>query len=222
MIILKELFSMLYWIGIPMLLNPITKRNRELGRKLTHMLVHSWWFLSLFLFDNFWYAVAIPAFYVIVGTIFALMKEPPSFLSDVERESEVGLFKFSYIVSPLSIVVVVFFQYFIFKNEYLAGFAILALSFGDAAAALIGSKFKFGEYRFGSHVKTLAGSLSMFFTTFLLCILYSYIIGVPLDRLVFCIIISSIATVTEAVSVRGFDNLTIPAVCCVFTWILCQ
>ncbi|WP_130614523.1 diacylglycerol/polyprenol kinase family protein [Cohnella abietis] len=210
---------MLYWIGIPILLNPVTKRSREFGRKLTHIFVHSWWFLSLILFDNFWYAVAIPAFYVIIGTIFALMKEPPSFLSDVERENEVGSFKFSYIASPLSIVVVIFFQYFIFKNEYLAGFAVLALSFGDAAAALVGSKFKFGEYRIGKHVKTLAGSLSMFITTFLLCILYSYIIGFSLDIMVFCIIISIIATVTEAVSVRGLDNITIPTVCCAFTWI---
>jgi len=90
---------------------------------------------------------------------------------------------------------------------------MLILAVSDPIAALTGKKWPFGIYYIGVDSKTLMGT-GMFFAssaTISLVGLYYLNPGISIVTILLqACIISGVAAVTEAVSVKGFDNLTIP------------
>lgn len=88
---------------------------------------------------------------------------------------------------------------------------ILILAISDPLAALAGKKWPIGKYKIGHETKTLMGS-SMFFLSALLLVLVFY---KPSDASgntgLTRVLISLVATASEALSRKGFDNISIPA-----------
>ena len=80
---------------------------------------------------------------------------------------------------------------------------ILILSLSDPLAALVGQRLPVGIYRIMNHKKTLSGSFAFFISAFVLSILYGY----DASQAIF---LGLIATLSEAVSKDGWDNLSIP------------
>lgn len=92
---------------------------------------------------------------------------------------------------------------------------ILILAVSDPLAALFGRKWPMFRYRIGSDTKTLTGSAAFVLSAALLILLLPLISDafnthpVSVSQLLFTVPV--IAALAEALSPRGYDNLTIPA-----------
>ena len=92
---------------------------------------------------------------------------------------------------------------------------ILVLAVSDPVAALVGKRAGWGPFTVFGHQKTLAGSLGFFVSAFVLCICVLNVLQMfeedsPRGLIAFAV--AGCATVAEALSHKGYDNLTIPAV----------
>lgn len=91
--------------------------------------------------------------------------------------------------------------------------AVCTMSFGDGFAALIGTGIGKRRFSVSGDTKTLEGSLAMYIasavTLFVVLICYT---RSPLLSLAAGVLIPIVATVVEAASSRGLDNITVPAV----------
>jgi len=110
---------------------------------------------------------------------------------------------------------------------------IMAMTWGDALAALIGKRFGRHQYQIGSSVRSWEGSLAMFLasgTAMLLVLLLlpgSFLsplaVFVSGTRAVFTVLVSAgFATLVEAISPHGTDNLSVPLVAAGVIWLLMQ
>jgi uncharacterized protein (TIGR00297 family) len=93
--------------------------------------------------------------------------------------------------------------------------SILVLAFSDAAAAIVGENLAAPHlYYLTSDKKSVEGSAAMFVTTLLVVlILLNYSLNLNFDfrfTLLLALAVSLFATAWEAISSKGFDNLTIP------------
>ncbi len=100
------------------------------------------------------------------------------------------------------------------SKPYIIAAGILPMAYGDAAASLIGQKL--GRHTFNiSSLKSVEGSITMFVTCLLgllACIVFFSFLY-PISSVNFMIAslgTATIATVCEALTPRGFDNLTVP------------
>lgn len=82
----------------------------------------------------------------------------------------------------------------------------------DPAAFAVGKLFPWRPYRIGNSGKTWSGSLAFAVATFLLCFWVLKESGCGENWLVLVLAITFLSTLTEAVSIRGWDNLTVPLV----------
>jgi uncharacterized protein (TIGR00297 family) len=85
---------------------------------------------------------------------------------------------------------------------------VLAMTFGDAVAATVGMRF--GEHRFttfGGREKSLEGSAAMFVVS-LLAIMFTF--GFQSAGLGLAVLAAVVATVAEAMGIKGLDNLWVP------------
>lgn len=93
------------------------------------------------------------------------------------------------------------------------------MGYGDGFAAVIGKRVKSKEYKIGNNKKTIAGSIAMFVVSLIISIISFKILNI--DYFVCkAIVVSVIATVLEAISVKGLDNITVPIVVTVLTYII--
>jgi dolichol kinase len=91
-----------------------------------------------------------------------------------------------------------------FFNKWVAIVSLVYMLFGDAASAIIGTKY--GKVKMGE--KTLEGSLAFFITTMVIALIFSQWIGIRIHLIV--LIFGAIAaTVTEALPIEINDNLTV-------------
>jgi uncharacterized protein (TIGR00297 family) len=94
--------------------------------------------------------------------------------------------------------------------------SMLVLAFGDAAASLAGEQTtRAKEYTLTGDTKSLQGSFAMFAVTFVTLFSGIHQLGINLNprldyALGFAFAGASTATAWEALSSRGFDNLTVP------------
>ncbi len=92
---------------------------------------------------------------------------------------------------------------------------VLILAICDPVAAYVGRKTRFRPYRVGAGLKTVGGSLAFFGTAILLvAAIYLYLGNFPgIGRFMgIALVIATFSTLAEAVSAKGLDNVTIPAV----------
>jgi len=88
---------------------------------------------------------------------------------------------------------------------------ILILAICDPLASLIGKKYPFWKYKNGSDYKTIMGSSVFFVASFLIVFAVFYFNGIIFPELFLkSFFISTIATLAEAFSRKGTDNLFIP------------
>jgi dolichol kinase len=107
-----------------------------------------------------------------------------------------------------------FLALFFSSKPYFIVAGILPMAYGDAAASLVGQKFGRHKYNISSP-KSVEGSLMMFATCllgFLACVLFFSFLY-PISSLSFALAFlgtAVVATVCEALTPKGFDNLTVP------------
>lgn len=110
--------------------------------------------------------------------------------------------------------------YVFFDHKVVIAIGILAMSYGDGFASLIGSKFGKKTYNLSGDTKSFIGSAAMVvFTlvTFLIAhLFYGHTLTLPIVGVLFFIAV--IAAIIEGITPRGLDNLTVPFVMSFVYW----
>lgn len=110
--------------------------------------------------------------------------------------------------------------YLFFDNMVVIAIAILAMSYGDGLASIIGMKFGVRKYNVYGDQKSYIGSMSMFIFTFITIIiaLIYYDISITKYIVVVMVFISVVAALVEGLTPKGLDNLTVPFMCVFLYW----
>ena len=103
---------------------------------------------------------------------------------------------------------------FFASKPYIIAAGVLPMAYGDASAAMIGEKYGKRQYHVFTK-KSLEGSAAMFIVSFLSIeaslLFFSTIYSLPLVTLsAAALVVVLVATIAEALSPLGFDNITVP------------
>ena len=110
--------------------------------------------------------------------------------------------------------------YVFFNNREIIAMGILAMSYGDGLASLIGIKYGKQKYTVFKDIKSYVGSLTMFLCTFLMLVIAVVFYDVPLAarNVTYILCMAGVATVVEGITPLGLDNLSVPFVTAIMYW----
>jgi phytol kinase len=202
-----QIASAAIWILFILLMASVVKRfangESEIIRKIVHIgtgnvILIAWW-------------LDIPASVGITASILASVITLLSYrfpilpgINSVGRQS-LGTFFYS-----VSFGILVAWFWYLQQPQY-AALGILIMTWGDGLAALIGQRFGRHKYKVFGTEKSWEGSLTMMLVSY---IISSLILvgtqGNSWQTWAISLIVAVIATVLEAVSFLGIDNLTVP------------
>jgi phytol kinase len=191
--------------------------SRKSSRKFLHSMIGNFVFIiPFFTFNslplNFPFFVAVP--FVLVTFLatpyspFKGVSEKLKGLSDITGEGhQTGLVLYAISYTVLALL--------FSAKPYVIAAGILPMAYGDASAALIGEKYGKRQYRIFAK-KSLEGSLTMFTVTFVSFVLsivfFSFLYPISvLNHLLPAFGLALVATLAEAFSPLGVDNITVPA-----------
>lgn len=197
----------------------------EFTRKIIHISAGMWVFGILFLFDD--WRIGILPFVTFIFVNYLLYRYRVIAAMDT-GESSPGTVYFAISVSLL-------FALFWrpgsgMDNAPIAVAGVMAMTWGDAFAALIGKRFGKYKYTVFSSTRTYEGSLVMFLASSLAIFLVLLLLpgsvfsplASPLDFqlvVITTVIAAAFATLVEAISPRGTDNFSVPLVTSVIVWL---
>lgn len=175
----------------------------EITRKTVHLGTGLLTMLFPVLLDTHWWVLLLCSSFAVI----LLLSLKYNFLKSVnaiERES-VGS-----IAYPVS-VYGCYLAFTFFDHQYVYYYLpILILAICDPVAALCGKRWPRGRYKFNGSNKTLMGSAMFFLSAFILIITLS-LMGHTMTRVISRgFVIALVSTISEAVSGKGYDNITIP------------
>ena len=180
------------------------KKGKEVTRKYIHIMLSNIWFISLAFFDNFIIAAILPMLFVIINSL----SYKYNLIKIMEREDKkegIGTVYYAISLTILSLVT------FYINKPILALPGILIMGYGDGLAAVVGQSIKSKSFNIFGSTKSIAGSTTMFIVSLIISVLIFAFIGV--DYLIAkSILIAFIATILEAISVKGLDNITVPLI----------
>lgn len=112
--------------------------------------------------------------------------------------------------------------YVFFDNMVVIAIGILAMSYGDGFASIMGIRFGKKKYNVCGDEKSYVGSFAMFVFTFIATIIAVLYYGVDITNylLVVLLFISLVAAVVEGITPKGLDNLTVPFSAVLIYWYL--
>lgn len=193
-------------------------KNPHVNRKILHILTGNI-VLILPLFETREVMTFLAAGPFLVFTFLMSDYSPPNLLSN--RVSGAG-HRMGLVYYSIAWIIL---AYVFFGQKIIIAAGMIATSYGDGMASLIGSKHGTKKFDIGGGEKSLEGSLSMFVFTLLSISLifayYSNVTGFPalkMGSLSTILLISLIATLTEASTPKGLDNLTIPITASILLW----
>src|SRR4051794_13323791 len=130
----------------------------EFTRKLVHVGAGMWVFGALALFDHWWAALIATGAFIVVNFVSARRTLIPAM--DAARGEGLGTVWF--MVSFTLLLAWLWPQ----GRSHLAAAGMMALAWGDAAAALLGRRFGRHRYVIAAHTRSLEGSLACVAFTF--------------------------------------------------------
>jgi phytol kinase len=189
----------------------------NLKRKFLHIMIGNFVyiipFFTLTTFPaNFPFFVASP---FILLTLLASNASPINLKRKISGLSDIasGGHQFGLVLYAISYTVLAF---FFSDKPYVIIAGILPMAFGDAAASLVGQKM--GRHQFNIFSKkSIEGTTAMFTITFvsvtLSLLLFSYICPFSTYTLLLASLgVAATATILEALTPKGLDNLTVPLI----------
>lgn len=190
----------------------VEKKGKEASRKYIHIALSFWWVIIIAFFDNIWFAIIPPITFVILNYI--SVKKDLIKVMERDEDKKDGYGTVYYALSLLVLVIVTF----IINKPELGFVGVFTMGFGDGFAAIVGKKIKSKQYKIGNSTKTIAGSLTMFIISLLVTSIFMLFYKVNMWH-VKSIAIAIIMTIIEAVSIKGTDNITVPLVSCLLTYL---
>ncbi|GEM56691.1 phosphatidate cytidylyltransferase [Flavobacterium branchiophilum] len=178
----------------------------EITRKITHFLSGIVCLSFPYTLHNHWIGLLLCISFVVILWV----SEKYHYLQSIHA---IDRFSFGCILFPIAVYGCFFVYCTIYNHKIYFYLPIIILAISDPLAALFGKKFPVGVYRLGAIKKTLMGSVVFFLSCWVLVWIAFAQSTFPIESKVFkSIAISVLATFTEAISGKGFDNLSIPLV----------
>jgi phytol kinase len=194
------------WLGLVFLTSEIMRRlgrEPELVRKVVHIGTGNILFLAWGLNLPLWLCLSASIAFSAIALISYFLPVLPM-LSGVGRKTY-GVFYYA-----LSITILVGCFWRIGAPQF-ATVGVIVMSWGDGLAALIGQRWGKHAYHFMGSKRTLEGSLAMLVVSYLAtCLILSICQGINSSTLLIPLPVAVIATILEAISPGGTDNLTVP------------
>ncbi|MFW9970510.1 MAG: diacylglycerol/polyprenol kinase family protein [Candidatus Odinarchaeota archaeon] len=221
-------FYILLTIFIPLLLYKKEKITKFVARKAIHMFAGLAILTSPFYFWPFWPTIIAGTLTVFVyfSSKESKVKQLKDLYEAISEEQEEKLNRaflqgpFFYCLSITSLVLI--FGIFAPGQFYFPIAGILLMIIADTLASVIGKRWGkiIISLPWTNSKRTLEGSLTFFFTAYLVCFLSFFLFGLliptfqdPLPMptiLIYSLITSAIATVIELISPSTYDDLTVP------------
>lgn len=175
----------------------------EFSRTMVHILVTNWWLIAAFLIKDYWVAVSIPVFFI----FFNALNLKFNWISAINSKSRYGNYGTIYYAVSVTLLTIMTFQSP--QGQIVGGVGMLVMGYGDGFAALIGQRYGKHVYHIFKGSKSLEGSASMLVVS--LIVLAAYL-GVMTGSVNLYHIgsIALVATLVEAISPYGLDNIFVP------------
>lgn len=174
--------------------------SSEGTRKVVHIALGGWWIIAMLFFDSPVWAAALPVAFVFVNG-YAYRRAKLSFMAREEDDTPGTVYY------AVSLTVLALFSFGI-GAPYVGALGVFSMAFGDGFAAVVGKRFGARKLPFVSG-KSIAGSATMLAVSFVACAGVLLVNGAPLAIPV-ALLLAAAATVIEAFSTDGLDNLWVP------------
>jgi dolichol kinase len=177
---------------------------QPLTRKIVHVGIGMWIVPTYLIFENRYWAAMPAAGFVVFN---ALAWHFEWFESMKAEKRNIGVILF-----PLSTALALS-LFWEGPARVIGASAMLVLTFGDAAAAIVGGYYGRTHYVLLDHRRSVEGSAAMFVGSVLAILGAFLVFGAPVGGAVVlaAVIAAAVATGVEAVCPWGLDNLLIPA-----------
>lgn len=167
-------------------------------------------------FDNVYVASILPAVFVVVNYLsykYDIIKEMER---DDEPKYKQTLGTVYYAITLLSTVI---FTFGIWHKPIVGLVGICVMGYGDGFAAVAGKGIKSKEFNIFGSTKSVAGSLTMLIISIIIIsgALAYFSVNYWFIK---SIVLAIIATVLEAISPKGTDNLTVPFAVTLLTYLM--
>jgi phytol kinase len=191
-------------IFLATLIQKLFKLSNEFSRKIIHIAVGNWIFIALYYFDDWYIAIIGPLAFIFINflsykfTIFNAMEL---------QEKNPGT-----IYYPISLAVCTLLTYSQKPLLILPYLGIMAMTWGDGMAAVIGKKFPVKQIR---PRKSIGGSASFFIFTVLASMIYLLVETANLSTgtiIFYALATAFIGVLIELFSPKNLDNLTVPII----------
>ncbi len=198
------------YVGAAIALGEVLRKafhlSQSFTRKFIHIAVGMISVPTVLWFGNLWWAIVPPLAFVVInyldyrfGLIQAMMSSNRSNLGTV------------YFPISFAVILVLFWgnPSAPTTNPHLIVAALMPLTWGDALAAIAGERFGQHRYTFFGQTRSLEGSITMLVVSALATWIA---LGASPSSAALALVTALGATLVEAVSPWGIDNLTVPAV----------
>lgn len=163
----------------------------------------NWWFIASFMIKDYWLAISAPIFFIIFNTLNVIYNWIPS-INTKRRDSNHGPIYYSVAVFLLTAV-----TFHTPSLHIVGGIGLLVMAYGDGFAALIGQKYGKHPYTIFKGHKTFEGSFAMLLVSMIVIATYQ-LLQLGSVNFIQVMLLSVVATLVEAISPHGIDNLFIP------------
>ncbi len=182
---------------------PLERRGKEGSRKFVHVMVSNWWIIAMVFFDSPGFAVVAPAVFVVLNYLSYRL----GLFSSMERHE--GRRDLGTVYYAISLVVLSLLTFRQGAAPYIGAVGILIMGWGDGLAAVVGKRYGTRKVTIFGATRSLQGSLTMFVVSFVVCFVILSIYD-PAQALLASLTVAAGATIAEALTPLGFDNLTVP------------
>ena len=173
----------------------------DLTRKFVHIAVGMIAFPLVLLFQAWQFAIIPPLAFIVVNYI-SYRRQIFAGMETGER-GQLGTIYF-----PISFSILI---PLLWSQPALLVASLMPMTWGDAFAALIGQRFGKRKFTVLGQTRSIEGSLTMFVFSLLAVFLTLIFFAQPLaTSFIFALIVALIASIVEACSPLGIDNLTVP------------
>ncbi len=185
----------------------------ELSRKFLHIMVGNVAFL-LPIFQTSWVMAFVAAGPFI---LFTFLMSPYTPIKSIKGRTSAAGHSMGLVYYAITWTIL---AYLFFDNMVIIAIGILAMSYGDGFASIIGIRFGKKKYNVFGDQKSYVGSFAMFVFTFITTVVALVYYSIPLSSYVFLVLlgIAVVAAIVEGLTPKGLDNLSVPFVTAFLYW----
>lgn len=181
----------------------VSRFGKEASRKFVHVGVAHWWILAMIFFKTPGMAVIGPITFVLLNYLSYRF----DLFSAMERHGGRG--DLGTVYYALSLAILSWLTFGARSAPYVGAVGVLIMGYGDGFAAIVGQRYGRRKIHFSGTTRSLEGTLTMLGVSFAVCLTVLSICA-PAHALVASLTVAVVATLAEALTPLGFDNLTVP------------